>query len=80
MPRKPSKNEELGKKWNFYVNEQERLEFILTLTKSGYSRAQGAALRAMIHLYISDEEFRNKVNNIIEDYLVYKANGDTSIL
>ncbi len=80
MPRKPEPGTELGKKWNMYVNEHERLEYMLALAESGHPRAQAAGIRAFMFLYVNDKEVRDKVNKIIDDFIVYKQNGDSSIL
>lgn len=80
MPRKPSKTEALDKKWNLYVNEIDKADYLIALAKSGKSRCQSAGVRAFMYLYANDEEVRNKVNAIIDDYLVYKDNGSPSLL
>lgn len=80
MPRKIDPHSALTKKWNMFVNEAEKAEYLLALTKAGKSRAQSAAVRAFMYLYATDEEVRNKINAIVDDYMVYKDNGDASIL
>lgn len=80
MPRKPNRESALNMRWNFFVNPIEKADFILALVKSGKNRCQSAALRAFMYLYVEDEDVRNKVNNIVDDFVVYKENGDTSRL
>lgn len=80
MPRKVEANEALKTKWNMYVNDIEKLEYLAALVKSGKSRCQSAGVRAFMYLYVHDEEVRNKVNTIIDDFIVYKDNGDASRL
>ena len=80
MPRKVSKENALNQQWNLFVNPIEKTEFILALTKSGKSRCASAAVRAFMKLYATDEIVRSKINNIIDDYIVYKENGDKSVL
>ena len=78
MPRKTTTTTELSEKWNFYINQVDKAEYQVALVKSGKPRAQSAGLRAMIYLYVHDEDIRAKVNNIIDDFIVYKQNGKTS--
>ena len=80
MPRKTTPLTAYDKKWNFYVNEGERIEYLMALAKVGKSRCQSAGLRAFMYLYCHDEEVRDKVNEIIDQFLVYKENGKTSLL
>lgn len=80
MPRKVDINSGHTKKWNMYVNEIEKLEYLKALVKSGHSNAQSAGVRAFMYLYANDEEVRNKVNAIIDDYIVYKQDGSSSRL
>lgn len=68
------------KKWNLYVNEIEKLNYLKALVEAGYPRAQAAGIRAMMHLYVTDSDVREKVNSIIEDYIIYKKDGSTSQL
>lgn len=68
------------KKWNLYVNEIEKLKYLKALVKAGHPRAQSAGIRAMMHLYVTDSDVREKVNSIIEDYIIYKKDGSTSQL
>ena len=80
MPRKITLEDSHTKKWNLYVNELDKLEFIKALVISGKTRAQSAAIRALMYLYISDIEVQNKVNTIVDDFIVYNQNGEKSIL
>lgn len=80
MPRKVDATSGLTKKWNLYVNEIEKHEYLLALTKCGKSRCQSAAVRAFMYLYVNDPEIREKVNKIVDDFLVYKDNGESSKL
>ena len=80
MPRKTTQLTAKDKKWNFYVNECEKIEYLMALTRAGKQRCQSAGLRAFMHLYCVDEEVRNKINAIIDDFLVYKENGNISQL
>lgn len=68
------------KKWNLYVNEIEKLNYLKALIEAGHPRAQAAGIRAMMHLYVTDSDVREKVNSIIEDYIIYKKDGSTSQL
>lgn len=68
------------KKWNLYVNEIEKLNYLKALVEAGHPRAQAAGIRAMMHLYVTDVDVREKVNSIIEDYIIYKKDGSTSQL
>lgn len=78
MPRKVDVNSGHTKKWNLYVNEIEKLEYLKALVASGFANAQSAAVRAFMFLYATDEETRKKVNELIPDYLVYNKDGSTS--
>ena len=80
MPIKTTRETAHDKKWNFYVNEIDKNEFLLQLVKCGKGRCQSAAIRAFMYLYIHDETVRNKINDIVDDFLVYKENGETSKL
>lgn len=80
MPRKPNDFNKLDKRWNFYVNEIDKAKFILELVKAGFPNCQSAAMRAFMHLYANDEVVREKANAIMEDYIVYKKNGNESLL
>lgn len=80
MPRRVDINSGLTKKWNLYVNEIEKNEYLLALVKCGKSRCQSAAVRAFMHLYVNDPIVRDKVNAIVDDFLVYKENGESSKL
>lgn len=80
MPRKVDKLQALNQQWNLFVNPVDKAEFMLALTKSGKTRAAAAAVRAFMHLYATDNIVRDKVNNIIDDYIIYKDSGDKSIL
>lgn len=68
------------KKWNLYVNEIEKLKYLKALVEAGHPKAQAAGIRAMMHLYVTDNDVREKVNSIIEDYIIYKKDGSTSQL
>ena len=68
------------KKWNLYVNEIEKLNYLKALVEAGHPRAQSAGIRAMMHLYVTDINVREKVNSIIEDYIIYNKDGSTSQL
>lgn len=78
MPRKPGIDQAKCNKWNMYVNPIEKAEYLIALTKAGKARCQSAGVRAFMYLYAQDETIRNKVNEIIDDFLVYKDNGDMS--
>ena len=80
MPIKTNKLTALSKRWNFYVNEIDKLEYLKALVISGKARCQSAGIRAFMYLYINDEEVRDKVNSIVDDFLVYKENGEPSQL
>ena len=80
MPRKTTVTTAKDKRWNFYVNEIDKAEFLIALTKSGKQKCQSAALRAFMYLYANDERVREKVNSIVDDFLVYKENGTISLL
>ena len=80
MPIKTNNLTKHDKKWNFYVNEIEKCKYLEALQKSGKAKAQSAGIRALMYLYISDADIRNKVNTIIDDFIVYKKNGDISQL
>jgi hypothetical protein len=80
MPIKTNRFNNHSKKWNLFENEIEKTEYIVALVKSGKSRAQSAGVRAFMHLYATDEDVRNKVNAIIDDFIVYKENGKPSLL
>lgn len=78
MPRKVDIHSSHTKKWNMYVNEVEKLEYLKALIEAGHPRAQSAGVRAFMHLYATDPIVREKVNAIINDYLVYKDDGELS--
>lgn len=78
MPRKPDIENVHNLKWNFYVNPIEKAEYLIALTKSGKARCQSAGIRAFMYLYAQDEELRTKVNSVIDNFIVYKENGDMS--
>ena len=80
MPIKTTQLTNHSKKWNLFVNEIEKSEYLITLAKSGKLRAQSAGVRAFMHLYVNDPEVRDKVNAIIDDFIVYKDNGEPSLL
>lgn len=80
MPRKTTINDALNQKWNFYCNSIDKAAYQLELTKCGKSRCQSAAVRAFMYLYVNDKEVRDKINLIVDDFLVYKEDGSTSIL
>lgn len=80
MPIKPDKYTNHSKKWNLFVNEIEKTEYLCALAKSGKSRAQSAGVRAFMYLYVNDKDIRNKVNAIIDKFIVYKENGEPSLL
>ena len=80
MPRKVDINSGLTKKWNLYVNEIEKLEYLRALVAEGKSNAQSAGVRAFMYLYVNDPEVRSKVNAIIDKYIVYNKDGRTSKL
>lgn len=79
MPRKTTVNDEHNTMWNFYVNKIEQLEFIKCVAENGHSRAQSATLRALMHLYIEDKDVQVKVNNIVDNFIVYKKNDEPSL-
>jgi len=78
MPRKVDINSEHTKKWNLYVNELEKLDYILALTKAGKSRCQSAGIRAFMYAYANNEIVRNEINKIIDDFIVYNDNNKIS--
>lgn len=80
MPRKVDINSGHTKKWNLYVNEIEKLEYLKALVAAGFPQAQSAAVRAFMFLYATDKETRDKINKLIPDYLVYKQDGSMSKL
>lgn len=80
MPIKTNITNNHSKMWNFYVNEIEKCNYLLALNKCGKPRAQSAGIRALMFLYCSDIEVQNKVNTIIDDFIVYKKNGEISQL
>lgn len=80
MPRKITSPADTMDKWNFYVSKLEKAEFIKALVINGKDRAQSAALRALMHLYVNDQTIQNKVNDIIDEFKVYKQNGKPSKL
>ena len=80
MPIKTTSITNHSKKWNLFVNEIEKSEYLIALAKSGKSRAQSAGVRAFMYLYVNDPDIRNKVNEIIDDFIVYKDNGEPSLL
>ena len=80
MPIKTTNLTKHDKRWNFYVNEIEKCKYLEALKKSGKSKAQSAGIRALMYLYVNDIEVRNKVNTVIDDFLVYKQNGEISQL
>lgn len=80
MPRKTTVETAHDKKWNLYVNEIEKLEYLKALIASGHNNAQSAGVRAFMHLYVTDPEYRAKTNAIIDDYIVYKKDGNPSQL
>lgn len=80
MPRKTNIVTAKDKRWNFYVNEIDKANFLIALTKSGKQKCQSAALRAFMYLYTNDESIKEKINSIVDDFLVYKENGTVSLL
>jgi hypothetical protein len=80
MPRIVDNQTNHYKKWNMYVNEIEKTEYLLALTKAGKARCQSAAVRAFMFLYATDEVVRNKINAIVDKYMVYNDNGSESKL
>lgn len=80
MPKKSKLDKSLCLKWNLYINPIDKAEYLLALTKAGKSRCQSAAIRAFMHLYIVDKDVQDKINAIVDDFLVYKEDGATSIL
>lgn len=80
MPRVVSQLEAKSKRWNMYISELEKAEFMTELLKNGKVGAASAAVRAFIHLYINDNEVKEKVNSIIDDYIIYNKNGTPSKL
>ena len=78
MPRQPDIENVHNIKWNFYVNPIEKANYLIALTREGKARCQSAGLRAFMYLYALDKEVRDKINNIIDDFIVYKENGDMS--
>lgn len=80
MPRKTNINTEHSILWNFYVNPIEKSNYMIALKRNGYSRAASAGLRALMSLYITDKDIQNRVNSIINDFIIYKDNNKNSIL
>ena len=80
MPKKVDINSGHTKKWNMYVNEIEKLEYLKALIARGHSNAQSAAVRAFMFLYAHDPEVADKIDAILDDYMVYKQNGEPSHL
>ena len=80
MPIKNTVENEKNLKWNFYVNKIDKMNYLLALTKCGKTRCQSAGIRALMHLYINDPEVQKKVNDIVDDFIVYKQEGTTSCL
>lgn len=80
MPKIVDVNTNHYKKWNMYVNEIDKMEYLMALTKAGKSRCQSAAVRAFMYLYVNDKVVQDKVNAIVDNYIVYKENGDSSQL
>ena len=78
MPRTPSPDKALPKKWNLYVNEADKAEYLLALVKNGKASCQSAAVRAFMWLYVHDPEIQEKINKIVDSFLVYKDHGDVS--
>ena len=78
----PIKNKPLEKKerWNFYVTEIDKVEYMIALNKAGKYKAQSAGLRAFMHLYATDDIVRNKINEIIDDYKIFKDSGKPSLM
>lgn len=74
-----SKIKNFDVKWNFYCNKMDKLNYLMALAKSNKVGAQSAGMRAFMYLYTVDEDIRNKVNSIIDDYIVYKSNGTKSV-
>lgn len=68
----------MSDRWNFYVDEKDKVEYTIALAKSGKQKAQSAGLRAFMYLYINDSEVRDKINSIIDNFIVYKANNKIS--
>ena len=79
MPRKTTVLDEHNTMYNFYVNKIEQLEFIQAVAKNGHSRAQSATLRALMHLYIYDVDIQKKVDEIIDQFIIYRQSGDPSL-
>ncbi len=79
MPRKLEPNEQMDK-WNLYVRKGDKLKFQIALLDAGHPNAQAAAIRVMMHLYTSDPNIRDAVNERIEDFRVYKQSGKPSKL
>ena len=80
MPKKVDINSGHTKKWNMYVNEIEKLEYLKALIAAGHKDAQSAGVRAFMHLYVTDPIVRDKVNAIIDDYIVYNKDNSPSKL
>lgn len=80
MPRKTDINTSHDKLYNFYINEIQKYNYLIALKQSNKDKAQSAGIRAMIHLYCNDIEFRDKVNSVIDDFIVYKQDGKISQL
>lgn len=66
--------------WNLYVNEIEKLEYLKKLVECGKPKCQSAAVRAFMHLYVTDDMVRNKVNSIVDNYVIYNSNDTISRL
>ena len=68
----------MSDRWNFYVDEKDKVEYTIALAKCGKQKAQSAGLRAFMYLYANDPEVRDKINSIIDDFVIYKANNKIS--
>ena len=64
--------------WNFYIDKNDKIKFITKLAEKGYFRAQGAAIRTLINLCISDISILDKVISNIDNQIVYKKDGNIS--
>ena len=78
MPIKTDKFTEHSRLWSLYVNELEKAKFLKSLAEQGKQRQGSAAIRAMMYLYVNDNDFQKKVNTKINDFLVFNKDGSTS--
>lgn len=79
MPRKLLPGQQMNK-WNMYVDDLTKAEFMKALIDNGHRRAQGAAIRAFMKLYCSDKELQLRMKDLIEEEKILTPGGKESIL